>query len=102
MTATVTAGAYDRCVACVSTVGCNAMKSTGILPTATVAEAMAAPAVVIAPTGPWAHAQKDSVIEVARPVITTWCAGIRRIVVVAIRTYRRGAYVDRNLGAGRR
>jgi hypothetical protein len=46
------------------------------------------PAVAIAPVGPWAHAQEDAVIEVARPIITVGRAGIGCIAVVAIGTDR--------------
>jgi hypothetical protein len=61
-------------------------------------KAMAAPTVVITPAGPWAHAQEDAVIEVARPVITNRGAGVRCIAVVAVRTDRWWTtYVDGNL-----
>ena len=53
---------------------------------AVAGEAMISPAVAITPVGPWAHAQKDAVIEVARPIITIGRAGIGRIAVIAIGT----------------
>jgi hypothetical protein len=52
---------------------------------------MTAPAVAIAPAGPWAHAQEDAAIEVPRTVKSIGCAGVRRIVVIAVRTYGWGA-----------
>ncbi len=39
-------------------------------------ETMAAPAVAIAPATPGSHAQKDSVVEVSRPVIAVGRAGV--------------------------
>jgi hypothetical protein len=61
-------------------------------------KAMPAPTVVITPAGPWAHAQEDAVVEVARPVITNGGAGIRCIAVVAVRTDGwRTTYGDGNL-----
>jgi len=47
-------------------------------------KAMSAPAVAVAPTGPWAHAQEDAVVEVPRPVKAIGRARVWRIVVVAI------------------
>ena len=58
---------------------------------------MATPAVVIAPASPWAHAQEDSVVEIARPVETNRCAGVWGIVVVAVGTNGWNTYVNRNL-----
>ena len=49
-----------------------------------VHKAVTAPAVAVAPSAPWAHAQEDAVVEVARPVIAVGRAGVRRIAVVAI------------------
>jgi hypothetical protein len=67
----------------------------------TVTEAMAAPAVAIAPASPWAHAQEDSVVEVSRPVKTHWRAGVGLIVVIAVRANRWYADVDDDLRASR-
>jgi hypothetical protein len=50
------------------------------------AKAMAAPAVAIAPVGPWAYAQEDAVVEIARAVKAVGRAGIGCIVVVAVIT----------------
>jgi hypothetical protein len=55
---------------------------------ATANEAMATPAMPIAPVSPWAYTQKDSVIEVARPVKTYRRTGIGGIFIVAIGTDR--------------
>jgi hypothetical protein len=75
-----------------------AHEATVISSTAGSDKAMAAPTVVITPAGPWAHAQEDAVVEVARPVITDRSAGIRCIAVVAVRTDGwRTTYGDGNL-----
>src|ERR1017187_2245509 len=72
-----------------------------VIASSTIAdEAMASPAVVITPAGPWAHAQKDAIVEVSRPVIPHGCAGIRRISVVAVRTDGLNANADGNLRMG--
>jgi hypothetical protein len=61
-------------------------------------KAMPAPTVVVTPTGPRAHAQEDSVVEITRPVITHRGAGIRCIAVVTVRTNGwRTTYGDGNL-----
>ena len=41
------------------------------------AEAMTAPAMVIAPTRPGAHTEEDAVIEISGPVKAAGCAAIR-------------------------
>jgi hypothetical protein len=69
---------------------------------AAVTEAMAAPAVLIAPAGPWAHAQEDAVVKVPRPVKSIGRAVVRSIVVIAIGTDRLNAYIDNNLRLSRR
>ena len=75
-----------------------AREATVISSTAGSDKAMASPTVVISPAGPWAHAQKDAVVEVARPVITNRGTGIRCIAVVAVRTDGwRTTYADGNL-----
>ncbi len=48
------------------------------------AEAMTTPAMAVAPIRPWAHAQEDAAIEVARSIIATGCTAIRCIAVVAV------------------
>jgi hypothetical protein len=63
---------------------------------------MTAPAVVIAPVTPGAHAQENPVVEIARPVKTHGCALIWCIVVIAVGTDGRFcADTDHNLCAGR-
>jgi hypothetical protein len=52
----------------------------------TLMEAMAAPSVPVAPASPWAHAQKDAAVEISWPVKPIRRAGIRCIVVIAVRT----------------
>ena len=80
----------DSMVCCVSA-------TAGISSSTSIAEAMAAPAVAIAPTRPRAHTEEDTVIEVARPVEADRRATVWRIVIVAIGTDRWNAYVDGNL-----
>jgi hypothetical protein len=65
-------------------------------------EAMRAPSMGIAPIGPGADAEKDSVIEVARSVESRRCAGVRRKLVIAVGADGRSADLDikRNLGIG--
>ena len=56
----------------------------------------------IAPIGPGADAEKDSVIEVARSVESRRCAGVRRKLVISVGADGRGADLDieGNLGIG--
>jgi len=44
--------------------------AAAIVSSTTVTETMPAPAVAISPAGPWAHAKKNAVVEISRPVIT--------------------------------
>jgi hypothetical protein len=96
-----------RCAACCApticapTIGRDTVKSTGIPSSATIAEAMAAPPVAIAPSRPWTHAQKDAVVKIARPVKPDGRAGIRSVIVVSVRTDGWCAYVDGNLRVSR-
>lgn len=86
---------YDRFTAGISVI---ADEAAGISSAAGGDKAMAAPTVVISPTGPRTHAQEDAVVEVARPVITNRGAGIRCIAVIAVRTDRWWPpYADGNL-----
>src|ERR1700733_8364880 len=55
-----------------------------VVPAAFVYKAMAAAARAVAPSAPWAHAQKDAVVEVSRPIIAVGRAGVGRIAVVAV------------------
>ena len=83
---TAAAGAFCPAAACkAAATGRFAAPST-IASAAAVAEAMATPAVTIAPAGPWAHAQEDAAVKVSRPVKSIGRAGIRRIVIIAVRT----------------
>lgn len=75
--------------------------SAGIPSSATAAETVVAPAVAIAPTGPWAHSQENAVIEVAWSVEAIRSACVRRIVVVAIGANRWSTDIDDNLRPGR-
>src|ERR1035438_3605661 len=53
--------------ACIATLRCKA--AAPVVPSAAIIhEAMLTPAVPIAPAGPWAHAQENAVVEVARPI----------------------------------
>lgn len=86
-----------RCAASpVSTIG-FITTFTVVSSSTTVGEAMIAPAVVIAPVGPRAHAKEDAVIEIARPVKANRSAGVGGIVVVAIGTDGLSPYADGNL-----
>ena len=64
-------------------------------------EAMAAPAVAVAPAGPWTHAQEDAVIEIARPVKANRRAGVRRVVVITVGTGRLNTNDHLHLRVGR-
>jgi len=74
---------------------------TAIAAPTSVAEAMAAPAVVISPVCPWSHAQENTVVEVTRPVVSVRGAAIGRIAVITVGTdRRRTADANRNLCVG--
>src|SRR5580700_3893409 len=60
----------------------------------TIGEAMAAPAVTVAPAGPWAHAEEDAVVKVSRPVESDRRALVGSIVVVAVGADRLDADFD--------
>jgi hypothetical protein len=90
------AGVHNRLVDDDSMVCCISA-TAGISSSTSIAEAMAAPAVVIAPTRPRAHAEEDTVIEVTRPVEADGRATVWRIVIVAVGTDRWNAYVDGDL-----
>ena len=79
----------------------RAPRSAVVASSAFAHKAMAAPAVAVAPSAPWAHAQEDAVVEVPRPVIAIGRAGIRRIAVVAVRTARLNADVNHKLRLSR-
>src|ERR1035441_2814220 len=65
-----------------------------IVASATVVEAMLAPAVTVAPAGPGTHAKEDPVVEESRPIKAFWCAGVGRCFVVAVGADRRNADLD--------
>src|ERR1017187_8615481 len=69
----------------IAATGCLA-PAAAIVSSTAVAEAMATPAVTVAPAGPWAHAQKYAAIKVPRPIKSIGRAGVRCIVVIAVRT----------------
>ena len=74
-----------------------------VIPSSTgMYEAMGSPAVGIAPIGPGADAEEDSVIEVTRTVEVRRGAGVRRKLVIAVGADGRCADLDaeRNLGIG--
>ena len=62
-------------------------------------EAMASPAVAVAPIGPGAHAEEDAVVEVAGAVITVGGAGIGGVVIVSPFADGRSANADPDLRA---
>jgi hypothetical protein len=62
-------------------------------------EAMAAPAVAVAPVGPGTYAEEDAVIEVARTVVPVGCTGVRSVVIVAPLADGRTTNVNANLRA---
>jgi hypothetical protein len=75
--------------------------STVIASSAIIHKAMSAPAVVVAPSSPRPHAQEYAVIEVSRSVEANRGAGIGRVVVVSVRTYRLNADAYHHLGIRR-
>jgi hypothetical protein len=62
---------------------------------------MATPTVAVAPAGPWAHTQEDATVEVFRPIKSIGRAGVRSIVVIAVRTNGWNADVDDDLRLSR-
>jgi len=68
-----------------------------IVASASSDEAMRAPAVAIAPVRPWANAEEDAVIEVARTVKAAGCALIGRVLIVAVGAGWRDADIDGDL-----
>jgi hypothetical protein len=60
-------------------------------------EAMAAPAVSVAPIGPGTDAEEDAVIEVARAIVACGGAVVGSVVVVTVGAHwRRTAYINAN------
>lgn len=84
-----------------STVGCHSAAAV-IASAAFAAEAMPAPAVVITPARPGPHAQEDAVVEIARSVIAHRRAGIRGVIVIAIRAVRLDADNHLSVRSGRK
>jgi hypothetical protein len=96
----VTAGWAAATVRKTAAIGCWA--AAAVIVSATIrGEAMAAPAVAVAPSSPWAHAQEDAVVEVSWPVIAVGRAGVWGVVVVAVLTNRLHTDADKNLGLSR-
>jgi hypothetical protein len=62
---------------------------------------MLTPAVAIAPAGPWAHAQEDAAVKVARSVEAIGSAGVWSIVVIAVGADRLNADADFDLRLSR-
>src|ERR1035437_2381057 len=84
--ATAAGACCPAAAACITAAtGCRTAPAS-ITSSATVAEAMTTPTVAIAPAGPRTHAQKDAAIKVSRPVKSIGRAGVRFIVVIAVRT----------------
>jgi len=76
--------------------------AAAIAPAASFYKPMAAPAIAIAPAGPWSHAQKDAVVEVPRPVKSIRRAGVGRVVVITVLANRLNADADDELRVGGR
>ena len=69
--------------------------AAAVISTAAIAyKAVFAPAVAVAPSSPRPHAQEDAVVEVARPIKSHGRAGIRRVIVVAVRAHRLNSDID--------
>ena len=64
-------------------------------------EAMGAPSVTIAPSGPRSHAQEDAIVEIARPVKAHGGAAVGSIVVIAVGAYGLNADANDNLRMSR-
>jgi hypothetical protein len=65
------------------------------------AKAVAAPAVVVTPMGPWTDAQEDAIVEIPAPVVALRRAAVRCVAVIAVGTGRRRTTdVDGNLRVG--
>ena len=89
---TATTARHGCMSATAASIGCAATSTSTtahIASTATAAKAMSAPAVTIAPVGPWTYAQEDAVVKIARAEVAGRRAGVGCVVVVAVRTYRR-------------
>src|SRR5580693_3709075 len=93
--------AYASAIGRISTI--SRKTTAAVVPSAAAAvEAMFAPAVAVTPTGPRAHAQEDTVVEIARPIKADRRAGVRRIVVVTVGTHRLDTDANANLCVSRR
>jgi hypothetical protein len=68
---------------------------------AMIDEAMFAPAVSVAPAGPWTHAQEDAIEKVILPVIALWGAAVGFGFVIAPLTDGWFADFDGDLRANR-
>jgi len=79
---------------------CGRASAAVIASAAIIHKPVAAPAMAVAPPSPRSHAEKDSIVEISRPIKPHGRAGIRRVVVIAIRTNRLNADVEADLGMG--
>ena len=77
-------------------------RSAVVSSSAFIGKAMRAPAMAVAPAAPWAHAQEDAVIEIARSVISHRRALVRCVSVIAVGTARLNADADGDLCLRRR
>src|ERR1700728_95028 len=88
--------AYASAIGRISTISRKTTAAVVASPAAAV-EAMVAPAVAVTPTGPRAHAQEDTVVEIARPIKADRRTLIRCVVIVAVGTHRLNAYANADL-----
>src|ERR1700684_872902 len=100
-------GACRGCAAYASAIGrirtISRKTTAAVVPSAAAAvEAMFAPTVAVTPTGPRAHAQEDTVVEIARPIKADRRAGVRRIVIITVGTHRLDTDANANLCVSRR
>jgi len=91
-TATTARGCYSATTATAASKRCattTASTAAHVATASTAAKAMPAPAVAVAPVSPWTYAQEDAIVKIARAEVAIGRAGVGRIVVIAIRAYRR-------------
>jgi hypothetical protein len=82
-----------------STIG-RSTTSTVVPSSSSTAEAMTAPAMAVAPAGPWAHAQEDAVVEITWSVKAIRRACVWGIVVVAVSAAGWDTDVNNDLSVG--
>jgi hypothetical protein len=71
--------------------------AAGVMTASRTLEAMTSPTVVITPVFPRSNSQKNAVVKISRSVISVGSARVGRVVVVAVRTGGRRAYVNCHL-----